>query len=53
MKVRISLTVDIDPEAWERNYGLDARETAAMREDVRAYCIDTIREQLEIVGVGK
>ena len=40
MKVRIALTVDIDPEMWTLNYGVESAE--AIRSDVKAYCEDTI-----------
>lgn len=33
MKVRISFTVDVDPEAWEMNYGVSGG--AAIREDAK------------------
>jgi hypothetical protein len=34
MKVRIVLTVDVDPEAWANEYGVDRSE---VREDVKRY----------------
>lgn len=35
MKVAITLTVTVDPETWEDEYGVAG--AAALREDVRSY----------------
>ncbi|NKS33137.1 hypothetical protein GS534_24225 [Rhodococcus hoagii] len=51
MKVKIEVTVDIDPEAWTMNYGVEG--AAAIREDVREYCRNTLIEQLRQVAVWK
>lgn len=50
MKVRVEFTVDIDPEAWEMNYGVPRSE---QREDIRNYCEQGMRDQLREVGVLK
>lgn len=50
MKVRVTMTVDIDPEAWDLNYGTGT-DAAAVREDVRTYIENGARDQLETVGV--
>ncbi|MFD7164908.1 hypothetical protein [Streptomyces violascens] len=34
MKVRITITLDVDAEAWAHEYGLDRRD---VREDVKDY----------------
>lgn len=49
MKVRISVEVDIDPEAWTLNYGVSGAKE--IREDVKRYGESTIVEQLNQVGV--
>ncbi|WIF20520.1 DNA binding protein [Rhodococcus phage Jflix2] len=49
MKVKVEVTVDIDPESWTMNYGVEG--TAAIREDVKQYCRNTIIEQLQLVEV--
>lgn len=49
MKVKISVEVDIDPEAWTLNYGVEG--AAAIRADVKRYAEGTILEQLNQVGV--
>jgi hypothetical protein len=51
VKVTISVTVDIDPEAWTLNYGVEG--SAAIRADVKEYGRSTIIEQLKDVGVLK
>jgi len=48
MKVKISLMVDIDPQAWTENYGVEGAE---IRPDVQQYARTTILDQLESVGV--
>lgn len=35
MKVRVVLTLDVDCEAWALDYGMDPKDKAAIREDVR------------------
>lgn len=40
MRVRVEMTVEVDPEAWELTYGVGKKE---LREDVRTYvfgCVD-------------
>jgi len=51
MKVKIEFTVEIDPESWTMNYGVEG--AAAIREDVKEYCYHTIQDQLAMVGVRK
>ena len=52
MKVRVCVTVDIDPEAWDMNYGTGT-DPATVREDVKTYLEYTVHDQLSIVGVLK
>ena len=49
MKVRISLTVDIDPDAWTMNYGVEGAE--AIRKDVREYVTHGVYDGLSVTGV--
>lgn len=49
MKIKVSMTVDIDPEAWTSNYGVEG--AAAIRADVREYCEEAVRAQLQAVDV--
>lgn len=42
MKVRISLTVEVDTEGWARDYGVDG--AAAIRADVAQYIDSAVRE---------
>lgn len=37
IKVRVSMTIEVDPEIWELEYGDDPADKAALRETVRAY----------------
>lgn len=41
MKVRITLTLDIDPEVWGLEYGAAPED---MRDDVRSYVLDAIQQ---------
>ena len=43
MKIRISFTVDIDPEVWALEYGLDRSE---VRADVQTYIAESVRQDL-------
>lgn len=49
MKIKVTLTLDIDPEAWTENYGVESAEE--IREDVQSYAHNVITEQLRDVGV--
>ena len=44
MRVRVTVTVDVDPVAWERDYGVDQHDRAALRADVKSYCYGSIAE---------
>lgn len=35
MRVRVTFTIDIDPDAWASNYGIEGAN--AIREDVQEY----------------
>ncbi|WNO27305.1 hypothetical protein SEA_KWEKEL_3 [Gordonia phage Kwekel] len=41
MKVRLVLTVEVDPENWEAVYGVPIGE---QRDDVRSYVVEQVRE---------
>lgn len=43
MKVRVTLSLDIDPESWSLAYGTNPRDLAALREDVRSYVLNDIQ----------
>lgn len=51
MKVKVSFTVDIDPEVWTLNYGVEG--AAEIRADVKVYAEDAARNQLTEVGALK
>lgn len=40
MKVRVVLTVEVDPENWEAVYGVPIGE---QRDDVRSYVVEQVR----------
>ena len=48
MKVRVSFTVDIDPDVWELEYGV-ARED--VREDVKAHVENGAKDHLRDLGL--
>ena len=48
MKVRIEFTVDIDPEVWMLNYGVDAKE---VRDDVKVHVINGAQDHLRDLGL--
>jgi hypothetical protein len=45
VKVRVTLVVDVDSEAWSREYGI---ELANVREDVRNYILTGIQESPQV-----
>ena len=51
MKIKIEMTVDIDPADWELNYGIDAKDAKAIREDVRESLKHITHGHLEQIGV--
>ena len=50
MKVRVTITVDVDPERWNANYGTGT-DPKDVREDVKRYVEGTVDSQLRMVGV--
>ena len=44
LKVRITVTVLVDPELWADNYGIDPADRAAIRLDADRYCYRQIAE---------
>jgi len=47
MKIKVCITLDVDPDAWMSDFGIDRDE---VRDDVRAYFTYTCEEQLERIG---
>ena len=52
VRVRGTVSVDIDPEAWSLNYGTTS-DPAEVRADVKTYVEGLVVEQLRMVGVLK
>jgi hypothetical protein len=48
MKVKVAMTVDIDPELWTMNYGIEG--AAAIREDVKEAVRHAVYAYLEQIG---
>ena len=44
MKIRVAVTLNVDPEAWERTYGV---EKDLIRTDVLLWAENTLQEQLD------
>lgn len=45
MKVRVEFTVDVDPESWELQFGVDRKEIRSdLREHVRQSTIEYLRQ---------
>ncbi|MGV8846070.1 MAG: hypothetical protein ACOH1Y_14295 [Propionicimonas sp.] len=49
MKVKIEVTIDVDPASWTLNYGTAG--ASAIRDDVKVYVQDLILSQLGPEGV--
>jgi len=37
IRVRVVTIVDVDPQAWQDEYGIDASDKAALRQDGKTY----------------
>lgn len=48
MKVKISVTVEIDDDSWALEYGLNPLKPSEIRDDVKWYCEQQIRESYAI-----
>lgn len=44
MRVRIVMTVEVDPEVWAYEYGLDPSLKREIAEDVRNYFVNGVQE---------
>lgn len=49
MKVHVSFTVDIDPDAWQRDFGVTS--PSEVRQDVRIYVENGARDHLRELGL--
>lgn len=57
MKIRVSLTIEVDPEVWAQQwaeeYGLDVAEVRReVRQDVRAWAASRLHGVAELERVG-
>lgn len=48
MKVRLTMTVEVDPEAWATEYGIDLKE---VRKDVQGYFSSYAQEHINGLGL--
>lgn len=51
MKIRISFTVNLDPDAWALDQGLDPKDKPAIREDLQNYVEGYVQEWLADRGM--
>lgn len=49
IKVKITLSLDVDPVAWDDNYGTGT-SPSSVRDDVKTYMENLCREQLKQIG---
>ena len=52
MKVRLSFSVDIDPDAWATEFSLGDASSREIRDDVRVYFEGLCDAQIETLQVG-
>lgn len=45
MKVRVVLTLDVDPALWKERYPLAIERAGGIREAVREYVLESVRMQ--------
>lgn len=50
MKVKVSFTVDVDPDAWDLNFGTGT-DAATVRDDARRYVENGAVDQLRDLGL--
>jgi len=50
LKVRVVTTVEIDAESWAMEYGCEPSE---VRADVQRHLSDSMRQQVETLGLGR
>ena len=48
MKIKVTQTVDVDPELWAEAYGV---EESKVREDVKAYFSNYCQEQVDYLNL--
>lgn len=48
MKVKISMTVEIDEGLWAMEYGLNLNKPSEIRDDVKMYCIQQVLDSYAI-----
>jgi hypothetical protein len=53
MKVQVTLSVEIDPQAWIAEYGYDGDNdsASAVRADVKRYAAQIVQQHFDSVGV--
>jgi hypothetical protein len=42
MKVRVEITVEVDPKEWAEEYSMTDASAKAVREDVRGYVLEGV-----------
>jgi hypothetical protein len=50
MKIKITQTIEIDPEKWANEYGVDIKD---VRKDAASYFATWCQEQVERLGLQK
>ena len=50
MKIKVSFTIDIDPESWAENYGISRHN---VREDVQRFYMQYAKEHARFTGNGE
>lgn len=50
MKISINFTLDVDPEAWAVDYGIEGG-APAVRADVKTYVQNTVHDHLQGLGM--
>lgn len=51
MKVNVNVTLDVDPEAWAIEFGLDQADKV-IRKDVKTYFAGLCHDQLTVLQLG-
>lgn len=51
MKITVTISLEIDEEAWTLNYGVEGK--AAIRQDAKAHADNLVREHFRDLGLTK
>jgi hypothetical protein len=52
MTIKIETTIDVDPDAWAAEFGLEGVTRQEIKQDIQTYFAGTVQEQLDVLGLA-